>query len=170
MVNQECHFPLLFIATQSAIKVGTPSGRQRNTIKRLNTSETNQIPTPKPYIHPSYDKTHSVNRCGSSPPRCAHLCPTIPQPIHFTKKGPVPWKPFLSPPINHIYSCFLWQDAFSSSYRVVHLGMHHPIHFIKAFKAFLSGKTFRSPALNHTYDKTNSITLIMMFQGHRRLV
>ena len=96
------------------------------------------------YIYVSYDKKHSVTMTWKSP----FACPGMPNPLHFIKSF-ISWKLFRSPPINHIYSCFLWQDTFNSTNREVPPGSttsFPPVHIIKDI---ISGKTYRSPPINH---------------------
>ena len=72
-------------------------------------------------------------------------------PLHFTKCL-ISWKPFRSPPINHIYSCSLWWGALSDmdpgSQRVPR--GHAPTPSFHKM-CVISWKLFRSPPINHIY-------------------
>ena len=74
-------------------------------------------------------------------------------------------------PINHKFSCFLWEESthkhlLKSPSRACS-AILHPIYFIKGF---ISGKLFRFSSLNLyndvSDDKIHSMSLIVMSHGH----
>ena len=119
-------------------------------------------------IHISYDTKHSVIMT----PETGVRPPGVPAhgPPYFLHKRLTILELFRSLPINHKFSCFLWEESIHKHLRRspsrTCSAMHHPIYFIKGL---ITGKLFRFPSLNLYNDVSNDkihITQTMMSQGH----